>query len=263
MKMMRRIVSLALLASAAFAQQKPPKKVDAALRARVSEFYQDHVTEQYRKAEKLVAPESQEIFYVREKPKYEAFEIKSIEYRDKFKSAKVTVTVSQFGHAAGFSGQLLKTPSLSTWKLVKGKWMWYVDKEELAKGPFGPSANAGTKPPPGYVPPKIELPSDASMALNHVALDKTSLVVKPGDTERVEITNNSLGTVMLEIEQVLPDIKVTLDKTSINRGEKAVATLKCAENPNAGEIAFHVMPTNETLVVQIKRQPTGPPPQEK
>lgn len=252
-----------LIVSAAFAQQKPPKKVDEALRARVSEFYRYHVTEEYRKAEKLVAPESEEIFYVREKPKYESFEIKSIDYGKDFKTAKVTCTVGTYGHAQGFSGELLKTPSLSTWKLVKGKWMWYVDKEELAKGPFGKSANAGTKPPPGYTPPKLEVPSDATMALNHVALDKTSLVVKPGSTEHVTLTNNSLGTVGLEVEQVLPDIKVTLDKKSINRGEKAVATFECAGNPNAGEIVFRITPTGELLIVEVKRQPTGPPPAEK
>ena len=73
----------ALFACAAVAQQKPPAKVDQALRARVKEFYQYHVDEQYRKAETLVAndDQSRDIFFTKQKEKYEKFEISQIEYR--------------------------------------------------------------------------------------------------------------------------------------------------------------------------------------
>jgi len=251
---MRWIALLALAASAVSAQQKPPRGADEALRARVKEFYQDHVTEEYRKAEKLVAPDAQDIFYVREKPKYEGFEIKDIQYLDHFQKAKVTVTVSKYGHEQGFTGTLLKTPSVSTWKIVKGKWMWYVDADELAKGPFGKSANAGTKPLPGTATPEVKIPQTPDMALGKVSIDKPEILVKAGITEQITITNNSLGTIGLEIAQVLPDIQVTLDKKSLNRGEKAVATLKCGDNPHAGEIAFHITPTQETIAVRTFRQ---------
>lgn len=252
--MMRRLLIPLLLASAAFAQ-KPPKAVDEALRARVNEFYQYHVTEEYRKAEKLVAEESQDIYYTREKPKYESFEIKTIEYRDpKFTKARVTVTVGQYGHAQGFTGIVMKTPSISYWKIVDGKWMWYVDPEELKRVGFGPSANAGTKPPPGAEPPKVSIPADTDMALGKVLTDKGSIDVKAGCADQVTITNTSAGTVGLAVYQVLPDIKVTLDKKSLNRGEKAVATIKCGENPHQGEIQFQVTPTNEVLSVQTKRR---------
>lgn len=252
---MRRILFATLLVSAALAQKapEPPKGADEALRARVKEFYQYHVTQEYRKAEQLVAEDAKDIFYVREKPKYESFEIKSIQYGDRFQKAEVTVTVAKYGHEPGFNGQLLKTPSLSWWKVVRGKWMWYVPKEELERGPMGKSANAGTVPLPGQGVPEMKVSDNPALALGHVELDKSSLVVKPGATEHVTITNNSLGTITLTVRQVLPDIKVTLDKTSLNRGEKAVATLKCGENPNQGEVQFQVMPTSEVLVVQTKR----------
>jgi hypothetical protein len=251
---MRRIAYFLLIASPIFAQQKPPKAVDEALRARVKEFYQYHVDEQYRKAEKLVAEDSADIFYVREKPKYEGFEIKSIEYRNNFKTAKVTVTVQKYGHGQGFNGLLLKTPSLSSWKLEKGQWMWYADPEELARGPFGKSANAGTKPPPGSAVPQMKVPDNAGMAMGMVKVDKTSVVVKPGITETLTITNGSTGTVGLDVLEVLPDVKITLDKKSLNKGETAVATLVCGDNPHAGEIGFLVTPTQEVLRVQSVRK---------
>jgi len=251
---MRQIAFLLLIASPIFAQPKPPKPVDEALRARVNEFYEYHVTEEYRKAEKMVAADSADLFYVRQKPKYESFEIKTIEYRDNFKTAKVTVTVEAYMHGVGFEGQKLKTPSVSSWKVVDGIWCWYVDPEELARGPFGKSANAGTKPVPGTPVPEMKVPDTPAMALGLLMVDKESVVVKPGITETVTITNGSAGTVGLEVQQVLPDIKITLDKKSLNRGEKAVATLVCGDNPHGGEIGFLVMPTQEVIHVQTVRK---------
>jgi len=250
---MRRIWIILGLAVVAFAQ-KPPKKVDEALRTRINEFYQDHVTEQYRKAEQLVAQESRDMFYVREKPKYESFEIANIEYLDHFRKAKVTVTVGEYGHAEGFTGTILKTPSLSYWKLDHGKWFWYIDPEELKRVGFGPSANAMTKPAPGAPTPKVEVPSTPDMALGKVVLDKPEVVVKKGATDKVTISNKSLGTVSVQVYQVLPDVKVTLDKTTLNRGEQAVATITCGDFPHQGELQFQVMPTNEILTVTTKRE---------
>lgn len=250
---MRRIVSVLLAATAAFAQN-PPKKTDEALRARVSEFYQYHVTEEYRKAEKLVAPDAQDMFYTKEKPKYESFEILTIEYRENFKKAKVTVAVSQYGHAQGFQGQLMKTRSISSWKLEKGKWLWYIDPEEFKRVGFGPSANAGTKPPPGAAVPEVKAdPSQMAVALGKVTVDKKSIVVTPGGGDTITITNNSMGTISLLVEQVLPDIRITLDKNNLNRGEKAIATLKYGANPHAGEVHFLIGPTNEILAVETRR----------
>jgi hypothetical protein len=241
------------IASIAFAQ-KPPKKVDEALRTRISEFYQDHVQEDYRKAEQLVAKDSRDIFYVREKAKYEGFEIANIEYRDHFQKARVTVTVREYGHAEGFTGTVLKTPSISSWKLEHGKWFWYADPEDLKRVGFGPSANAMTKPAPGAPEPKMVVPGTPDMALGKTGLDKLEVVVKKGCTDKVTISNRSLGTISVDVYQVLPDVKVTLDKRTLNRGEQAVATITCGDFPHEGELQFMVMPTNEILVVTAKRE---------
>jgi hypothetical protein len=227
--------------------------VDKALRDRVTEFYGYHVREEYRKAEKLVAEDSQDLFYIHDKPKYESFKIHSIEYRDHFTKAKVTCTVEQFAHAMGFNGKLMTMPSMSSWKVENGQWFWYVDPDELAHGPFGKSANAGTKPAVSQKP-EINIPSTPDFALGKVALDKDFVVLPPQGTAEITITNGSLGTIQLAIYQVLPGIKVTLDKTQINRGEKAIATLKGDDNPHTGKMAFQFSPTDEVLWFDVKRQ---------
>jgi hypothetical protein len=257
---MCRLAFLAAAAAVVFAQtapeaQQPPAGVDEALRARVTEFYQYHVTEEYRKAEKLVAEESQDIYYVASKRKYLNFEIKSIQYFDNFTRAKVMTICEQYFHGIGFEGKPLKAPSTSTWKVVDGKWFWYVDKEELAKGPFGPMANAGTKAAPGVqLPGTDKIPTNFDFALGQVKWEKDSVVVKPNATQQVAILSKSMGSVSLVIARVLPGIEVTIDKANLNNGEKATVTFKSGENPHSGSIAFRLVPTGEIISIDVKRQ---------
>jgi len=254
---MLRIALLAALAAVSFAQDapdapKPPAAVDEALRARITEFYQYHVTEEYRKAEKLVAEDSEDFFYVHNKPHYLNFEIKTIAYSDNFKKAKVSVLCEQYFNGIGFAGKPMKSPSTSTWKLENGKWMWYVDQDELSKGPFGKMANAGSKAAPGTtVPDKI--PTDPGFVLGKVKMDKDTLTVKPDSSFEVTIVNQSAGTVSLTLEQRLPGFQITMDKANLNTGEKCVVTLKTNENPHRGDITFLVNPTGEILSLAIKR----------
>src|SRR5262245_19656348 len=75
---------------------KPPAKVDKALRARISEFYDDHVKGDFRKAEPLVAEDTKNFFYSQNKPKYLSYDISRIEYSDNFTKAKATVLCEQY-----------------------------------------------------------------------------------------------------------------------------------------------------------------------
>lgn len=258
---MLRLGLFAALAAVSFAQTetpkpapKPPAAVDKALRARVNEFYGYHVTEDYRKAEKLVAEDSQDIYYIASKRKYLSFEIKSIEYLDNFKRAKVSVLAEQYFHGIGFEGKPLKAPSTSTWKIVSGKWFWYVDKEELTKGPFGPMANAGTKAQPGaQLPSTDKIPTTFDFALGQVKWEKESIVIKPDTTVQLTIANKSAGSISLSLAQVLPGIEVTIDKANLNKDDQAVVTLKAGENPHSGVISFRVIPTSEVIALQVKR----------
>src|SRR5579862_8034538 len=72
----------------------PPADVDRALRARVEEFFQYHVTGEFRKAEALVAEDTKDLFYNRNKPRYLKFvNIDHINYNDDFTKATAIVMV--------------------------------------------------------------------------------------------------------------------------------------------------------------------------
>jgi hypothetical protein len=257
---MLRFVLAAGLAAAASAQTapepapKPPAAVDEALRARITEFYQLHVTGEYRKAEKLVAEDSQDVYYEHNKPKYLGFEIQTIAYSDNFKKAKVSVLCEQYVTGLGFAGKPVKMPSTSSWKVVDGNWFWWADPDELARGPMGKMANAGTKPGPGAKAPAPEsIPTTPDFAMGKVKWEKDSLAVKPNETYRVTITNGSPGTSSLVLKQILPGIELSIDKANLNPGEKAVVTFKTGDNPHAGMIAFEVDPLGEIIPIVVKR----------
>src|SRR5674476_925173 len=129
---MHRFALFALFAAFAFAQPndpfkpKPPADVDAALRARVQEFFDLHVKGQFRKAEELVAEDTKDYFYSGNKPKYLSFEISRIEYSEKFTKAKVTVVCEQTIMMPGFADHPMKlpTPALGNWRMASGIGMW-------------------------------------------------------------------------------------------------------------------------------------------
>src|ERR1035437_3723409 len=128
---MHRFALFALIAASAFAQPnepfkpKPPADVDAALRARLQEFFDLHVKGQPRKAEELVAEDTKDFFYGRNKPKYISCEISRIDYSENFTKANAMMLCDQYIMVPGFSDHPMKVPTPSTWKLENGKWYWY------------------------------------------------------------------------------------------------------------------------------------------
>jgi hypothetical protein len=100
-----------------------PKKVDQALRQRASEFLQDQVAGNFRKALDLVAEDTQDYYLSSTKMKLFSFKIENIEYSDKFTQAKVDSSVRKtFPGAVPIEITVSQT---DTWKIVNGKWMWY------------------------------------------------------------------------------------------------------------------------------------------
>src|SRR4051812_10671921 len=90
---------------------RPPKDVDEALRARILAFFQYHVTGEYRKAEALVAEDTQDYFYDHNKPKYLSVEILRVDYSDNFTKAKAVVLCEQRLQGPGFGNQVFKVPT--------------------------------------------------------------------------------------------------------------------------------------------------------
>src|ERR1019366_6761186 len=210
---MYRFAWFALFAALAFGQSndpfqpKPPAKVDAALRARVQEFFDLHVKGQYRKAEELVAEDTKDFFYTGNKPKYISFEITRIDYSEKFTKAKVTVVCEQNVMMLGYTGPM-KVPAPSTWKLENGKWYWYVDQDALLNTPWGrmkpgPFPEKGTAPPPSLA----SIPTSADFLYKLIRLDKTAVQLKAGESAEGTIASGAPGPVMLSVPADLPGVE--------------------------------------------------------
>ncbi len=250
---MYRLSLLTLSASLLFAQSsaepKPPAKVDQALRARINEFYQDHVKQEFRKAEALVANDTKEYFYSHNKPAYLSCEIGKIAYSDNFKKAKATVICEQYVMMPGFADKPLKVPFASTWKVQGGKWFWYVSQDDLAATPFG-HMTAGPKGSGGGLPAVI--PDSPDFVMSLVRADRGEITLKPdGEPEKVTIKNGAPGVVDLSIAVKVPGVEATIEQPRLKVGEQTVLTLKASESARPGTLGVQVDPTGQVLNIKI------------
>ena len=226
---------------------KPPAEVDQALRARITEFYQYHVKQQFRQAEALVAEDTKDFFYSHNKPQYLSFEIVRIEYSKDFTRAKATMLTEQFVMIPGFMDKPMKIPSPSTWKLENGKWCWYVDQESVRETPFG-KMKPGPGPPAGL--PTV-LPTTADFILNKIKPDKQSVTLKPGGSEQVKLNNTAAGSMDLTVIGSLEGVEAKLDHTRLIAGDTAVLTIQAGSTPRPGIINVRVEQTQEFIPIKI------------
>jgi hypothetical protein len=254
---MNRFACFALFAALAFGQPndpfqpRPPKEVDAALRARVQEFFDLHVKGQFRKAEELVAEDTKDYFYNGNKPKYLSFEISRIEYSAKFTKAKVTVVCEQNINMPGFAGHPMKMPAASTWKLENGKWYWYVDQDALLNTPWG-RMRPGPSPENGApAPPPLAIPTSADFVYKLIRLDKTAVQLRAGESAEVTVTNGAPGPMTISVPAALPGLEAKLDKSTLPAGGKATLTLRASEGAKSGVLHVQVEPTMQLLPLQI------------
>ena len=253
---MYRFAWFALFAAFAFGQSndpfqpKPPAGVDAALRARVQEFFELHVKGQFRKAEELVAEDTKDFFYSGNKPRYLSFEISRIDYSANFTRAKVTVVCEQNVMMLGYTGQM-KVPTPSTWKLENGKWYWYVDQDALLNTPWGrmrPGASPGKGAPP---PPLANIPTSPDFLYKLIRLDKTAVQLRAGESAEVTIASGAPGPLELSLPAALPGIEAKLDKGTLPGGGKATLTLHAVTGAKSGVLNIQVEPTMQRLPLQI------------
>jgi hypothetical protein len=256
---MHRFTLLTVFAAIALAQSdnpfnRPPAGVDQALRARMKEFYDFHIKAEHRKAEALVAEDTKDYFYSHNKPKYLSCEIKKIDYSDKFTKAVALVSCEQYVMMPGFSGKMA-VPEPSNWKVEDGKWFWYVDPANIGKSPFGPMKPGPDTP----VAPLVNgapislgnVPNTTDFLFTQVKVDKKEVSLKPGESATVTISNGAPGAMTLTIPSQLTGIEATLDKTTMQSGEKATLTVKAGENAKAGVLNLQVEPIGQILPVQI------------
>jgi hypothetical protein len=250
---MARVIALILFAAVAFAQgsselfSKAPPEVDRALRARITEFYQDHITGKTRQAEALVAEDTKDFFYTHDKPKYLRCDIGRIEYSDDFTRAKATINCDRFVTFPGFGVQQVTAPEPSLWKVADGQWYWYiVPKNGDTPFDFGKMVG-GTGP--GSVP--VTIPGSVEEFYSLVKADKQSVSLAAGDTDSVSISNAAPGVMTLSLSGKLPGIEATFDHAELKAGERATLTVRAAAGAKGGNLAIHVAQTGQDLPLRI------------
>jgi hypothetical protein len=227
----------------AFAQTAPPD-VDQALRDRVSEFFQYHVTGDFEKAWPMVADDTKKEYFGGQKTRYESFQIDSIKYSDNFTKALVTLTVKERKRMSAQLPEMVVTEPTSTlWKIENGKWCWYNDHKTNWMMPMGPSdpkalQDAQAKkdnPTPMITPEKMK--ERVGTILSQSALDKSELKLftNKASSDQAVFRNGQEGSIKLALVQVPlpPGMTATLDKTEVGAKEEAV--LKVTYKPGSSD----------------------------
>lgn len=238
--------------------QKAPPQIDAALRARVSAFYQAHVDGKWRLADQYVAEDSKDQFFAMAKQQYEGFEILKISYSDDFTKAEVVVMVRNEWFLRGMKVPT-STPVSTYWKVVNGEWFWYVDTRKGVQTPFGtmspgPGAPSSGLPIPPGKPANIGVAATA--ILHSVGADRTEvkLSAKQGSVEQVVISNGMPGHVRLHVEMDGTGVKAALDKEDLGANEKARLSLErdpAAAGSGVVTVKVIVEPTNQVVPIRV------------
>src|SRR5215471_418171 len=131
-----------LLPFVAFGQvpaPQPSPESDAALRARVNEFFQDFVNGKFRAAMDLVAEDTQEEYFASGKAEIKEFKITKINYEPDLQKANVVLLVKRVWNIQGHP-ENVDTDMSTVWILEKGKWVWTHQRDpNLWDTPMGPA----------------------------------------------------------------------------------------------------------------------------
>jgi hypothetical protein len=257
---MYRNLAFLLLAGVAAAQDnpfnKPPADVDAALRARIKEFYDYHVKAQFRKADDLVAEDTKDYYFNGNKPQYLSYEISRIDYFDNFTRAKAVIMCEMYIMMPGFNDKPTKMPTPSAWKIENGKWVWYVDQQAIRNTPFGkmvPGPNAA----PGQAPPPLaaRLPNadmSADFLFRQIQVDKGEIQLWAGDSAQVVVANSAPGDMEVKVFSAPEGVEAKLEKTTLKSNEKVVLKINTDKDARAGTVQLRVEQTGQIIPIQIK-----------
>ncbi len=268
---MYRFATLALFAAfgfgpSAFGQSnpfelKPPAEADAALRARVKEFFDLQVKGTPRKAEVLVAEDSKDMYYSDPKPKFFNCELSRIDYTDQFTKAKVLMVCERNVMIPGAPTLTAKVPTPSNWRIEDGLWMYYLDPQTMYPSPFGGYMKPGPEAPAKAAPVAPPIPSIESLTkavMEQVKVDKAVLTMKAGDKAEVNISNSAPGPMKVLLPGNLNGMEARLENPVIAAGGKTVLHLVCGKTAISHTFSLEVAETGQPLPIQILVQQEKP-----
>ena len=245
------------------ASETAPPEVDAALRARVTQFYQAHVDAKYRLADQVVAEDSKDLFFAAAKPRYKGFEIVRINYSENFTQAEAVVATKGDWVIHGQT-MPVTMPLTSKWKIVDGAWFWYLVPLKEYKTPFGSmDYNAASKNGAAAPAPMGGLPGDpkelALRILSQVKVEPTNVQLSSYEPSTVDVAvrNDMQGSIRVsaDIDGAFPGLSYKWDKKEIPAGSTGILTLICKPKDRAAKpsltVRVSIDPTNQVVPIRV------------
>jgi hypothetical protein len=230
----------------------PPPKVDRALRARVTGFFQDLVESKFVEAFDFVAEDTKNFYFNSEKKPLKEFTIRDIKYDPGFMKATVTLEVKRewtFTTLAAKQPVIADVSMVTIWKLEKGKWVWSNQpRPDQPVTPMRPSdVQLIQRLPDGTIaglPAKIT--DEVLNAAKEKILDpkgigsidkgEVTLSANQASSDKVVFHNNQQGSIRLEVSPMpVPGLTAQLDKNDLNAGDNAA--LQISYDPRSGQAA--------------------------
>ena len=244
-----------LVAATAWAQQPAPAvdEVEAALRARVEQFYQLQVDKKFRQAEALVAEESKDDYYNRPKLDIKGFSIQEIHLSDNNTRARVTLKGKLTLKMAQLGSQAFEMPMTTSWKMENGQWCWFIDPDLSSQTPFGRiDRSPATARKPGD-PPPVKI--DVATLMNQVTLDSTSVILDASNPiQTITVSNNLPGEVNLELTNPqLEGVSIEVERSTLKAGEKsAIRFRRTSEAKSSGLVRIVASPLNKIFDIRVR-----------
>ncbi len=246
-------------AATAWAQQPSPAvaEAEAALRARVEQYYKLQVEKKYREAEAMVADDSKDDYYNRAKQNIEGFSIQQIELLDNNSRARVTIKGKVTLRAALLGAQQFEMPLLTSWKIENGQWVWWVDPEMRGRTPFGTIKPTDTDAAKGGAIPAAPGPIDVKTLLRQVTLDSSFVTLDASHPEQtLTFTNHLPGPITLALELTNPQppgVSIELEKSDLKAGETSAMRFHLTgKAKSSGIVSVLASPLNEIFDIRVQ-----------
>jgi hypothetical protein len=249
--------------------QTPAEQAQVALRARVTEFLQYHVDGNFRKAYDMVADDTKDDYFNSGKAQLESFKLDDVKLNDDLNRATVTATLSKVMMIAG---QVIPmtSPSITTWKIENGKWVWFNDNKAGIGNPMAvglprppePAAAQSNSYNHGGLPKNFDDKTIAAAAQNilqQVGVDKkqVTLATNRVSEDKVVFHNGMPGSVQLELSAPeIPGFSAKIDQPYVRSGGDIPVVFhyepdETSDRRTPFTVQVVVQPTNQAFPIQV------------
>ncbi len=256
-----------------------PRKRKQALRARVTQFLQYHVEGNFRKAYDMIADDTKDDYFNGGKVQIKGFTVDKLVFTtDNFTKATVTATLSKTMNIIGQEFPAM-VPSVTTWKVENGKWVWTNDVKSAGNTPMDPptarrpEATTPAGKDTGADLPKVlddrTLEAATNSILQQVGVDKRQVTLSTNEVseDRVVFHNGMPGSVQLELGVPdIPGFSAKVGQMFVPAGADVPVVFRYEPGGPAKLMAtpitvqLAVQPLNQTFTIQVNFSAASPGP---